>query len=119
MGKETEQMRQWMGTFGEEYTQRNAFTFEEFEEFSKKRFGLTRTEMNKRFLKDISRSVKILEAGANIGNQLQCLQKMGFQNLYGIELQAPAVEISKQRTSGINLIQGSAFDIPFKDNYFN
>jgi len=44
---------------------------------------------------------------------------MGFQTLYGIELQEYAVEISKSRTKHINIIQGSAFDIPFKDNFFD
>ncbi len=44
---------------------------------------------------------------------------MGFRNLYGIELQPYAVERAKQWTEGINLIQGSAFDIPFKDGYFD
>ena len=47
------------------------------------------------------------------------IQKMGFQSLYGIELQNYAVEISKSRTQNINIIQGSAFDIPFKDNFFD
>ena len=44
---------------------------------------------------------------------------MGFKNLYGIELQAYAVEKAKGRTSNINIIQGSGFDIPFKDKFFD
>ena len=44
---------------------------------------------------------------------------MGFTNLYGIELQGYAVELSKSRTHNINIIQGSAFDIPFKNEYFD
>ena len=44
---------------------------------------------------------------------------MGFENLYGIELQGYAVEIAKSNTKGINVIQGSGFDLPFKDQYFD
>lgn len=53
----------------------------------------------------------------NIGNQLLCLQNAGFNNLYSIELQPYAVELSKSRAEGINIIQGSAFYIPFKDDF--
>lgn len=44
---------------------------------------------------------------------------MGFQNLYGIEINSYAIELSKSRTKNINIIQGSAFDIPFKGEYFD
>lgn len=85
----------------------------------KRNYGLTRTELNQKFLASLDRSARILEVGSNVGNQLLCLQKMGFSHLYGIELQSYAVELSKSRTKGINIIQGEASDIPFKDNYFD
>jgi pseudaminic acid biosynthesis-associated methylase len=44
---------------------------------------------------------------------------MGFTELYGIELQDYAVELSKSRTQSINIIKGSALDIPYKDGYFD
>jgi len=50
---------------------------------------------------------------------LLLLQKMGFENLYGIEIGSYAVQRSKANTSGINIIQASAFDIPFKDGFFD
>ncbi len=59
-----------------------------------------------------------MEVGSNIGNQLLCLQKAGFKNLYGIELQYYAVGLSKSRTRDIDIIQGSIFDISFKDGFF-
>ena len=62
---------------------------------------------------------KILEVGCNVGNQLRLLQKQGYKNLYGIEIMPSAVEQAKQLTKEINIIQGSAFDLPFKDNYFD
>ena len=119
MEKITKQMQQRSSEFGKEYTDRNPNTIEIVDEIYKKQFGLTRTELNLMFLNDFERSIRILEVGCNTGVQLQGLQKLGFINLYGIELQQYAVELAKQYTKNINLIQGSAFDIPFKDSYFD
>ncbi len=119
MSKSTKQMQEWTGQFGKEYTDRNALTLEEMELMYKERYGITRTEMNSKFIGDLNRDMKVLEVGSNIGNQLLLLQKAGFKNLYGIELQSYAVELSKSRTKDINIIQGSAFDIPFKDGFFS
>ena len=114
-----EQIEQWSGLFGKEYTDRNALTVEQMDERLKKQIGISRSELYESFLGKIDRSIKILEVGSNIGNQLMCLQKMGFEKLYGIELQQYSVELSKSRTKHINIIQGSAFDIPFKDGWFD
>jgi pseudaminic acid biosynthesis-associated methylase len=119
MSKFTRQMEAWAGQFGQEYTDRNAHTLEEMDLLYKKQFGVTRTEMNSRFLDNLEKNLRVLEVGSNIGNQLLRLQEVGFGNLYGIELQSYAVELSKSRTKDINIIQGSAFDIPFKDGFFD
>ena len=115
----TDQMQAWMGEFGQEYTDRNALTLEQMEALYEKTYGLNRTDLNRRYLDEIDRSSRILEVGSNIGVQLALLQNIGFTNLYGIELQGYAVELSKSRTHNINIIQGSAFDIPFKNEYFD
>jgi len=115
----TKQMEKWSGDFGKEYTDRNVFSLEELDTFYKSKYGVTRTELNQRFLEGMDRSIRVLEVGSNVGNQLLCLQSMGFVNLYGIELQSYAVELSKARTKRINIIEGSAFDIPYKDGYFD
>jgi len=115
----TEQMKEWREDFGEEYTDRNALTLNEMNKLYKKNYGITRTELNNLFIGKLDRTVKVLEIGSNIGNQLLLLQKTGFKNLYGIEVNSYAVELSKQRTKNINIIQDSAFDIPFKDGYFD
>jgi pseudaminic acid biosynthesis-associated methylase len=44
---------------------------------------------------------------------------MGFQQLYGVELQPYAVERAKEFTRHVNIVQGSGFDIPFKDAFFD
>jgi len=120
MANMTEQMKTWSGQFGRQYTDRNVFSPEELDNLYLKNYGVTKTALNDRFLRsEIDRSARILEVGSNIGNQLLSLQKMGFTNLSGLELQSYAVELSKQRTSHINIIQGSALDIPYKDGSFD
>lgn len=113
------QLEKWTGSFGKEYTDRNMSTFISMERLYKRHFGMTRTEVNQKFLKGLKRSMRILEVGCNIGNQLLCLQRMGFDNLYGIEPQDYAVEVAKKRTKRIHIIKGDIFDIPFKDHYFD
>ena len=115
----TKQMEEWAGNFGKEYTDRNVLTPESMELSYKDHFGSTRTEMNSEFIGDFDRDMKVLEVGCNVGDQLLRLQKAGFKNFYGIKLQSYAVELSKSRMKGINIIQGSAFDIPFKDGFFD
>lgn len=80
---------------------------------------MKRSQLNTEFLGDLSRDIRILEVGSNVGTQLQMLQDMGFKNLYGVELQSYAVELSKKLTKDIQIIQGSAQDLPFKDGFFD
>jgi len=115
----TQQTEAWAGKFGQEYTDRNAITPDGMELLYSNNYGITRTEMNLEFIGDLERSIRICEVGSNIGNQLINLQKLGFKSLYGIEIQEYAVELSKSRTKNINIIQGTAFDIPYKDGFFD
>jgi pseudaminic acid biosynthesis-associated methylase len=119
MTDKTKQMSVWESEFGKEYTERNLLHPPELDALYTRDFGVSRSAMNQAFLSALPRDLRILEVGANVGNQLEALQLMGFTNLYGIELQPYAVEFSKSRTKGVNLIQGSAFDIPFKDRFFD
>ena len=113
------QLEKWTGDFGQEYTERNRSSLSAMEKLYKHHFVVTRTEMNRQFVDRFDRSMRILEVGCNIGNQLLCLQRMGFENLYGIEPQEYAVEMVKRRAKGIQIIKGNIFDIPFKDGYFD
>jgi pseudaminic acid biosynthesis-associated methylase len=116
---QTHQIAVWSDQFGREYTDRNAFTVEELNKDYFECFGLSRVEMNTSFLDGLPLSTRILEIGCNVGNQLRCLQHMGFENLYGIEVQWYAVEKAKELTPRSNILQGSAFDIPFRDGFFD
>ncbi len=117
--KHTEQANMWSGDFGHQYTDRNPQTPGEMDALYQRNFGVSRSRLNKDFLGDLDRTLKILEVGANVGTQLHLVQKMGFQNLYGLELQMYAIKKADQLTRDINLIQGNAFDIPFEDNFFD
>lgn len=115
----TKQVEFWSGDFGKMYTDRNPQNLEEWDALYLQNYGVKKTDMNQEFLGGLSKDMRILEIGCNIGLQLMGLQLQGFKNLYGIELQPYAVEKAKQITKGINIIQGSGFDIPFKDSYFD
>lgn len=97
---------------------RNRLSKEQLDGMYAAKFGETRSAMNRNFLRTCSIR-NILEVGCNVGNQLALLQSQGFGNLYGIEIFDEAVEAAKRHTTNINIIQGSAFDIPFKDGYFD
>lgn len=113
------QEKKWKENFGKEYTLRNPMSIKEMDKLYLQNYGITRTKLNKEFVGNLDRSLKILEVGSNIGTQLMFLQKMGFKNLFGIDINREAVEFSKSVTKNIDIIQGSALDIPFKDKYFD
>ncbi|MDO8265157.1 MAG: methyltransferase domain-containing protein [Candidatus Parcubacteria bacterium] len=119
MHKNTFQEETWQGEFGNQYIQRNPTSPEEAEKAYLKYYGVLRSDLNQEFLGELDRSINILEVGANIGIQLALLQKMGFKNLYGVEINRGAIEFSKAHLKDIDIIKASALDIPFKDNYFN
>jgi len=114
----TLQEKFWESEFGDEYTQRNFFVPEDLDASYITKYGVTRTRMNKEFLGSLSIE-SVLEVGANMGAQLRTLQKMHFDNLYGIEINREAIEKSKKNSHDLNIIKASAFDIPFRDNYFD
>jgi pseudaminic acid biosynthesis-associated methylase len=118
--KNTQQEKFWNSEFGKEYTDRNKWNSdEEWDEIYIETWGQTKIEINNKIMADLPRDIKILEVGCNYGAQLRGYQRMGFTNLYGVELQPYAVEESKKAYSGLNIITGSGFDLPFKDDFFD
>lgn len=114
----TKEEKFWLSKFGSEYSERNKFSNQELDQLYINNFGVSRSRLNKEFVMSLKLK-NILEVGCNIGNQLALLKNQGFKNLYGIEISPEAVETAKTRAKGINIIQGSAFDIPFKDGFFD
>ncbi len=80
---------------------------------------MTREEMCEEWLADLPREARILEVGPNLGYQLEALRRVGFKSLVGVEIQPYCVKKAKSMHPDITLIEGSALDIPFKDNYFD
>lgn len=118
--KNNPQIKTWTSEFGGEYTSRNTFkSEEEFNNFFLKRYLITRDEFYKNYLSMIPYESSILEVGANIGNQLSSLFRIGYKNLYGIEIQKDAINYAHQSLPYIDIIYGLAQDIPFKENYFD
>lgn len=116
----TEQESFWLGEFGKEYTARNTADSQDvWDKWYLENWGVSKRAMNDEFLNDLPRNSRILEVGCNSGNQLIALQQSGFTEIYGIELQAYAVEQAKKRTENINILCGSGFDLPFKDGFFD
>jgi len=118
--EQTKQETFWGNQFGKVYTDRNEWgSDEEWDSTYLQTWGHSKLDINNFVMKDLPRDIKILEVGCNQGFQLRGYQRMGFENLYGVELQAYAVEKSKKRFSNLNIVKGSGFDIPFKDGYFD
>ena len=117
---ETAQTKVWTGKFGRDYTERNRFADDEaFNALYVERYGQSRDAINQDWLSDIPRDSRVLEVGANIGNQLRALRRIGFRRLFGIELQRYCVEEAKRLNPEADIVEGSAFDIPFKDGFFD
>jgi len=119
MKPSTDQEKFWSSEFGKEYNDRNFFTVEAADEYFIKEFGISRTEMNLEFLKGLDIN-KILEAGCNVGGQIKHLKQMtNIKDFYGIDIQQDAIEKSHSNVPFARTIQGSIFDIPFRDAYFD
>lgn len=114
-----DKVKVWMDKFGDRYTKRNFYSPSELDSLYEKRYGTTRTSLNKQFLPKLHVEAKILEAGANAGNQLMLLKEMGFKNLYGMEVNKQAIKAGISRGGDIEFINAAAQQMPFTDNFFN
>ncbi len=115
----TKQSNFWMGEFGDSYSDRSSQDIEGMELTYRQAYGATRLSMNKAFVDKLPRSISILEVGANVGQQLEMLRLMGFTNLVGVEINDHAILQSHALFPHINIIKASAFDLPFRDRYFD
>jgi pseudaminic acid biosynthesis-associated methylase len=115
----TPQLEKWNSLFGEEYSQRNKYCPEELDKVYLENYGITRTELNGKFLGEIPLNSSILEIGANVGNQLAILKKMGYTEIFAVEPQRYAVELLKKDIKDVNVSIGNIFDIPYEDACFD
>ncbi|MBI1829461.1 MAG: methyltransferase domain-containing protein [Thaumarchaeota archaeon] len=108
----------WAGEFGNSYIDRN-YSTEEMNQLYKERTGFTFEQILKNFFIDIDKNSKILELGCNIGLVLSSLKKMGFANLYGLELNKKSFEIAKENNPNITFINSSMEDYDSKGEHFD
>lgn len=115
------QENQWQGDFGDNYTERNLVNADNLDNLTQEAYGISQKELFENFLSKMDRSMRVLEVGSNVGSQLVFLQKMGFnpKNLYGIEVNQRAINICKERNKELNVVYGTALEIPFNDDYFD
>ena len=117
--RETDQIRRWSGDFGRQYTDRNDHTPEQLDQFYLQTYGVTRRELNLRFLEGQPKDADILEVGCNLGTQLLLLKDMGFSSLSGVEIQSYALGRAKERLGEAILLQASVLSLPFPDRHFD
>ena len=115
----TLQIERWRNQFGREYTDRNSLDTAQLDEVYRGNYGVTRSELNGRFLADLPRDAPILEVGCNRGSQLLLLREMGFRNVYGIEIQHYALKQAQALLPDVCLVEATAFEIPFASGYID
>ena len=121
----THQEDKWSGSFGKSYADRNPKSAWDMDKLYTATYGVTRSALNWEVLIPNvgvplrgENSTRILEVGCGLGCQLALLAEMGFDNLYGIDLQAhPGADVNQRTT--LNLMRASALDIPFKSGFFD
>ena len=103
---DTPQLALWRSEFGHDYTNRND------------RDRPERVEAWRRLLEGVA-PIRVLEVGCNVGWNLVYLERLGIPELYGIEPQPSAVERARHRRPAFNVLHGTAFELPFRDRYFD
>jgi len=101
---QTSQLALWQSEFGKAYTDRNDQEKPE------------RVTSWRRLLGDLVPQ-RILEVGCNVGWNLEYLRRLGVEQLFGIEPQMHAVERARWRGPQFNVMQGTAFELPFRDGF--
>ena len=93
----------WLSEFANSYMNRNS-NIDYVNNNYKEKTGLTEEEVFIEFFSDLDKDLKILEVGCNVGVKISMLQKMGFTNLTGLELNKNAYEIAKKNYPDIEFI---------------
>lgn len=117
-GDNTNQRNFWSGDFGNQFTLRNN-SLENSNKLMMSLFGSTFEKIADDFFVDIDKNVKILEIGCNRGLRLQALQKLGFTNLHGLEINKEAFTVAKENFPDINFINSSFEDFLANENEYD
>ena len=111
------QQRQFCeGEFVNSYIERNK-SLEEVNHIYKESTGITVEQIYAKFFSVIDKKSTILELGCNIGLNLNILQKLGFTELYGVEINKKAYEIARKNNPKINFINSSIEDYQSQEKF--
>ena len=102
----TDQLALWRSEFGAAYTDRNDVEKPE-------RIATWRRILAGRCIE------RALEVGCNIGWNLRYLRACGVGDVWGVEPQRYPIERARQRSPDLTMVPGTAFDLPFKDGWFD
>jgi pseudaminic acid biosynthesis-associated methylase len=102
----TEQLALWTSGFGRDYTERN-------DRELPGRQGAWREMMTGLPIDSV------LEVGCNVGWNMTYLARLGDYQLVGVEPQAEVVRRGRRRADDYAILEGNAFDLPFKDEAFD
>lgn len=121
MTDRTRQVEMWDGEFGRRYVERHPTTVEGFDELREEQYGerTTQTRLMDESLGHLDRDLRILEVGSGIGIQLRILRNLGFDELYGVDVQEYAIRTCRRDAPELHVMAASAFDLPFPDDYFD
>jgi pseudaminic acid biosynthesis-associated methylase len=106
----------WAGKFGDEYVDRSN-EFEKVNRIYKENTGISLEQVYQKFFDKIDKDAAILELGCNVGLNLNLLQRFGFRDLTGVELNKKAYETAIQYNSKIKFINSSIEDFASNDLY--
>lgn len=120
--QDTNQLQAWTADFGQIYTDRNTKSAQQMdEELGDYYAGVKKTEIFRQFLPPQRiASGRVLEVGANIGLQLEMLRMVNpGLDFYGVEPMEYALSRARERNPDMTFVTATAYDIPFKDGYFD
>ncbi len=107
MDHPTPQVSAWAGEFGQRYTDRNQTD------------PTNLLPAFRAMLGDL-KPRRILEVGCNRGHNLAALEQLFPEaQLVGIEPNRYAISIARQSGKTFAVLEGNAFELPFKDGYFD
>ena len=101
-----EEEKLWKGPLGNDYNERNLKT----QEYHKRKSFWDKIQA----WNEID---KVLEVGCNKGYNLLHWDKQHYR-LFGVDINYDAIQYCRQWFPWINSVEGSVFDLPFKDKWF-
>lgn len=100
------QLKTWEGEFGKAYTDRNVIDWRaRLRAFQQMLGGLP--------------IQRVLEVGCNRGHNLVTLAELLGGEIVGVEPNQYALELARAASTKVGVLHGHAFDLPFKDGYFD